>query len=223
MNKLYIDDVMDLRQYEKVREEQRKKIIALKQIRRVGVGPFISLVFENRETMLFQIQEMARAERIIDEKLLQEEIDIYNNLIPELGEISITLLIELTSKEELYLWLPRLVGIEDSLYLELHADNLKDTSTYPDLSKDPEQSIPILGGTKSLLTLKADVQKDHQEMLTREDITASVHYLKFYIDEFNRELFRSSNLIVKIDHPEYRYATYLSNTLQGSILDDWSD
>jgi hypothetical protein len=61
---LDLDDIVDLRAYERVRDEYRQRVIELKRLRRVGLGSVITLLFENIETVRFQIQEMARAERI---------------------------------------------------------------------------------------------------------------------------------------------------------------
>ncbi len=221
MTKLFIDDILDLRQYEKIREEKRRGIIDLKRVRRIGVGPFISLVFENRETMQFQVQEMARAERIIDESLLQEEIDIYNNLIPEPGEISVTLLIELTSKEQLYSWLPKLVGIEDSLYLDMHFGEMNEIQNGLRLPDDGTLPGHVLNNSESILTIKASVQEEHQEMLTRENITASVHYLKFQLTESERQLFQLSETVIRFDHAAYRHETHISTELRAAIAGDW--
>src|SRR3954469_18223790 len=117
VTKLTMDDIVDLRAYEREREEFRSRIIELKKRRRVPVGPIVTLVFENRDTIRFQIQEMARAERMMRDEQIQGELDAYNPLIPEPGQLSATLFIELTSKEDLMEWLPKLVGIERSIEL----------------------------------------------------------------------------------------------------------
>ena len=83
--KLTLDDIADLRAYERERAEFRAHIIGLKKVRRVSVGPHVTLVFENRETIRFQIQEMARAEKILSDEGIQVELDIYNDVIPEPG------------------------------------------------------------------------------------------------------------------------------------------
>ncbi len=70
-----LGDVVNFFECEKIREDRRRRVIALKERRRGEVGPYLSFVFENRETLLFQIQEMCRAERIIDDAKIQEEID----------------------------------------------------------------------------------------------------------------------------------------------------
>src|SRR3982751_1121738 len=121
MSKLTLDDIVDLRAYERERDEFRQHIIDLKKRRRVGVGPIVTLVFENRDTIRFQIQEMARAERMLRDDQIQTELDVYNPLIPEAGELSATLFVELTSKDELMQWLPKLVGIERSVELVIGA------------------------------------------------------------------------------------------------------
>ena len=72
-------------------------IIALKRRRRVGVGPIVTFVFENRDTVRFQVQEMARAEKLISDDGIQTELDVYNPLIPEPGVLSATMFVELTS------------------------------------------------------------------------------------------------------------------------------
>src|SRR5688500_12513547 len=97
--KLTLDDIIDLRAYERERDAFRARIIDLRRRRRVPVGPIGTLLFENRDTIRFQVQEMARAERILSDEAIQHELDTYNALIPEPGQLSATLFIELTSKD----------------------------------------------------------------------------------------------------------------------------
>ncbi len=99
--KLSLDDIADLRAYEREREQFRDRIIALKAHRRVPVGPIVTVMFENRDTMRFQIQEMARAERMLTDEAIRTELDVYNPLIPEPGQLVATLFIELTTKDQL--------------------------------------------------------------------------------------------------------------------------
>src|SRR5262245_46695482 len=88
VKKIRFDEVKNLYEYEKVRDAIRREVIALKARRRVAVGDRLSLLFENRKTVLFQIQEMIRAERIVADDRVQDEIDVYNELIPGPGELS---------------------------------------------------------------------------------------------------------------------------------------
>src|SRR5215475_15754904 len=94
INKVALSEILDIAQYEKARDGFRRRIIALKKIRRLPVGPRVTFVFENHDTILFQIQEMMRAERIVDDGAIQHEIDTYNQLLPEENELAATMLIE---------------------------------------------------------------------------------------------------------------------------------
>ncbi|HXW39067.1 MAG TPA: DUF3501 family protein, partial [Acidimicrobiales bacterium] len=120
---LTLDDILDLRAYERVREGFRRQVIDRKRLRRVAVGPIMTFVFESLDTVRFQIQEMARAERILSDEGIQAELEIYNRLLPAPGELSATLFIELTSEEELRQWLPALVGVERSAAIEFGGDD----------------------------------------------------------------------------------------------------
>jgi Protein of unknown function (DUF3501) len=95
MTRIERSEVKDLVAYEKVREETRARVIEVKKARRIALGDTLTLLFENRETVLFQIQEMARAERIVDAGRIQDEIEAYQVLLPGPGELSATLFIEI--------------------------------------------------------------------------------------------------------------------------------
>lgn len=95
MNKVNLSELLDIAQYEKARDEFRRRIIELKKNRRLPVGPMVTFVFENHDTVWFQIQEMMRAERIVNDDAIQHEIDTYNQLLPEENELAATMLIEL--------------------------------------------------------------------------------------------------------------------------------
>jgi hypothetical protein len=112
MNPLSPQDLLPAPEYEQQREQFRSRIIALKQRRRISVGPLVTLVFENRETLRFQTQEMIRVERIFDPHKVQEELDVYNVLIPGSGELSATLLIEITEQDRMKEWLDVFMGLD---------------------------------------------------------------------------------------------------------------
>src|SRR5262245_14515837 len=94
MRKVERSELLDLGAYEQIRERFRSRVIASKQVRRLQLGPHMSLVFENHDTVLLQIQEMIRTERISDERAIQHELDTYNDLLPAAGALSATLFIE---------------------------------------------------------------------------------------------------------------------------------
>lgn len=99
MTPLTRQDLLTIADYERQRQAYRQQIIELKKRRRIALGDLITLVFENRETLRFQIQEMIRAEQIFDPDKVQEELDVYNTLLPGEHELSATLFIEITEQE----------------------------------------------------------------------------------------------------------------------------
>jgi len=105
-------DVIPHEEYERQREAFRARIIELKRRRRISIGPLITVVFENRETLQFQIQEMIRTERIVDPLKVQDELDVYNALLPHPNELSATLLIEITDEATIKEKLDQFMGLD---------------------------------------------------------------------------------------------------------------
>ena len=192
--KLTLDDIADLRAYERERAEFRDHVIALKKKRRVSVGPVVTLVFENRDTIRFQIQEMARAERMLTDQAIQTELDIYNPLIPEPGHLVATLFIELTSKDEMVEWLPKLVGIE--------------------------QSVELRMGEQGERVVRCRPEETHAAQLTRDEITASVHYVYFDLTPDDLDAFGRGPVTLAVAHPNYGEATPLGEDTRAELLTD---
>lgn len=188
---LTLADIADTRAYEREREEFRARIIELKRRRRVHLGTIVTLVFENRDTIRFQIQEMARVEHITTDEGIQEELDIYNPLVPEAGQLRATLFIELTSDEQMREWLPRLVGIERSLVFRL--------------------------GDGS--TVRCTVEAQHASQLTREHVTAAVHYVNFDFAPSQVAAF-GEGVQLAVDHPEYTEVVELAPTTVAELAAD---
>ena len=107
------EDVLNLHEYELARADFRERVIGRKKRRRVALGPILTLVFENRDTVLFQIQEMLRIERIVRPDRVQAELDVYNELLPGDGEVAATLFIEVTSPELVQPTLDGFVGLDE--------------------------------------------------------------------------------------------------------------
>jgi hypothetical protein len=196
MSKLTTADILDLRAYERVREDYRRAVMARKRVRRVSVGPIMTLVFESVDTVRFQIQEMARVEKIATDEGIQAELDVYNRLLPSPGELSATLFIELTSEEDLRHWLPRLVGIERAVVFEIRS---------PGAPTAPVKSIP---------------EAVHAEGLTREGITPAVHYLRFIFDDAEVAGFGVGPISLAVQHPEYQASTELGEDTRVALLGD---
>ena len=113
MNPITAADVQNLHEYELSRPEFRDRVIALKKRRRVALGPLLTLVFENRETVRFQIQEMLRVERIVQPDKVQHEVDVYNELLPGPGEVAATLFIEITEQPRIQEILDGFIGLDE--------------------------------------------------------------------------------------------------------------
>jgi hypothetical protein len=120
MQPLTPQDLWPLPVYEGVREQFRKEVIAAKQHRRVQVGPHMTFVFENRTTVKFQVQEILRIERITEPAQVAEEVEGFNSMLPGPGELSATVLIELTGTDaEVKALLARLYGLRDHVSMEV--------------------------------------------------------------------------------------------------------
>ena len=175
---LTLADISDQRAYERERDEFRSAVIAVKKLRRVSIGPVITATFENRLTMRFQVQEMARAERMFSDEQIQVELDVYNRLLPAPGELSATLFLELTSDAQLREWLPKLVGIEKAVEFRIGRPG----------SADVVPSVP---------------EADHASHLTREAVTSAVHYIRFRFTEAQVDAFAEGPVVLAVAHAQY--------------------
>ncbi|MGH7847970.1 MAG: DUF3501 family protein [Candidatus Binatia bacterium] len=119
MEKIVLNDLMGLPAYEKVRDKFRQEVIDYKKDRRLAIGDRVSLVFEDKKTLTFQILEIMRAERITDLDKIREEIAVYNDLISGAGELSATLFIEIEDQSHIRQDLLKFVGIDEAVYLTI--------------------------------------------------------------------------------------------------------
>jgi len=189
MRKLTVDDILDGRAYERERADIRASVIALKKRRRVALGDLMTLVFENTETMRWQVMEMARAERMLRDEQIAHEVDTYNELVPDTGELSATLFIELRTDAELREWLGKLVGVERCI------------------------SLVLADGT----TIAGEPLDE--ERLTRDAVTAAVHFLKFRVGDAAAKVADAPVKLV-VTHPEYSAETVLDAEHQAELVAD---
>ncbi|HUM16589.1 MAG TPA: DUF3501 family protein [Candidatus Nitrosotalea sp.] len=187
-----LGDVINFFEYEKVREDRRRRVIALKQKRRLEVGPYLSFVFENRETLLFQIQEMCRAERIIDDAKVQEEIDVYSALLPGPRELSATLFIEISDKDQIKPVLDRFMGIDTGRHVW----------------------FDVGSGT----TVPGSFETGHSD--EEKGKLAAVHFVRFAFSPEAAAAFRTSDVKLVVDHPAARARTRLSPETKAELLTD---
>ena len=193
--KLQLTDILDLRAYERVRDERREEIIELKRRRRVHLGTVVTLMFENRATMQSQIHEMMRAEKVVRDEQILEELHAYNPLIPEAGQLSATLFIELTTPEQMLEWLPKLVNIESSIVFKLSDGS----------------------------TVTAITEEGHAETLTRDNVTAAVHYIRFEFTPQQVEAFATGDVEILCVHPAYIEVANLPQFVIDELLTDLRD
>jgi hypothetical protein len=139
---------------------------------------------------------MARVERMATDEQVQGELDVYNALLPEPGELSATMFIELTDEDSLRQWLPKLVGIERSMELRIGA----------------------AGGPVDIVASLPEAS--HEEALTRPAVTASVHYIRFALTPEQVARFAEGPVVLAAAHPEYRHETILSDATRGELLAD---
>jgi hypothetical protein len=190
--KLTLDDIADVRAYERERDEFRRQVIETKRKRRLSFGTILTLMFENRDTMRLQIQEMARVEKLVTDEEIQVELGTYNPMIPEPGQLCATVFLELTSDEQMREWLPKLVGIERSFVIVLP-------------NGDRVHSI---------------TEEAHASQLTREAATAAVHYIRFEFTPDQVEAFAGGPVHIEIEHPDYLESVELSDATRAELLAD---
>ncbi len=112
-------DIVDYQTYEDDRETTRARALAAKRPRRIHLGEHLTFLFENRETLVYQVQEIMRAERIARESAIQHEIDVYNSMLGNPGDLGCALLIEIADADQRAPLLARWLGLESTLYLKL--------------------------------------------------------------------------------------------------------
>ena len=193
-HKLERKDLMSLEEYAQKRDGIRQQIIAHKRARTLHIGPNLTLLFEDRETMRYQVQEMLRAERIFEAAGIQDELDAYNPLIPDGSNWKATMLIEFGEVEERREALAKLIGLEDRVWLRVHGH---------------AQVFPIAD---------EDLERETAEK------TSSVHFLRFELTASMVKALKEGEVLdAGVDHPEYTYAVKpVPGELQKSLVADLS-
>lgn len=177
MEKLMRSDLMSLEGYAEQRESFRRKVMAHKEDRRLEIGPNVTLYFEDRLTIQYQVQEMLRVERIFEAAAIQAELDSYNPLIPDGANLKATMMIEFEDPAERQAQLARLGTIEEKVWIG--APGVK--RIYGIADEDLERRTP--------------------------ERTSAVHFLRFQLDEATRRTLKARDrLAMGVDHDYYRYS-----------------
>ncbi len=184
-------DLMSLEEYDRQRNDYRQKIMAHKKNRRLPLGENASLYFEDALTMQYQIQEMLRAEKIFDQAGIQEELDVYNTLIPDGKNWKATFMLEYSDIEVRQAALATLIGIEQKIWLQI-GDNAK---VYPIANEDLERET--------------------------SEKTSAVHFLRFELtDTMIADLKAGADLNAGIEHSNYQVSRQIPDNIKESLIGD---
>ena len=192
MKKLTREDLLSLEKYSEVRNDFRSKVIKHKKNRRLPIGPNATLYFEDNLIMHYQIQEMLRAERIFEANAINDELAVYNELIPDGNNWKATFMIEFADEGERRLALSKMFGIEDKVWLKIDGFN----EIYPFSDEDLERE--------------------------NENKTSAVHFLRFQLNhEMVGALKLGSQLSAGISHRAYQHTVNpIPDNIRESLISD---
>jgi len=176
VKKLTAADLLGLELYARQRADIRARVIAHKRTRIVHIGPHVTWIFEDRETIRYQIQEMLRAERIFEQQGIQDELDAYNPLIPDGGNWKATFMLEYPDESERRAALMRLKGVEDRCWVQ------------------------VAGCERVYAIADEDLERENEEK------TSSVHFLRFELTAAMRQAVKAGAAVaIGVDHPNYQH------------------
>ncbi len=192
MKNIAREDLMSLEAYAQHRAEYRREVLDHKKDRSLQLGKAVTLLFEDKKTIQYQIQEMLRIEKIFESEGIDEELSAYNPLIPDGDNWKATMLIEYPDPVERKEALKRLVNIENQIWVQI--------------------------GENEKIYAISDEDLDR----TRDDKTSSVHFLRFQLSrEITKAIKEETPIIFGIDHPEYNYDSgEISGGFRKSIMND---
>ncbi|EOD81637.1 Hypothetical protein i Rubrerythrin cluster [Grimontia indica] len=191
MEKLTADDLMTLEDYARARAQFRHQIMEHKKHRFVKLGDHARLIFENRQTIQYQIQEMLRIERIFEPEGIEEELDAYNPLIPDGSNLKATMMIEYADPEIRKVELAKLIGVENKVWLRVG----NDAKVYPICDED--------------------LERDNDEK------TSSVHFMRFELTPpMITALKKGDALTAGVDHPALELSVTISDEVRNALSDD---
>ena len=190
MKLLSPESLINIFEYEKVRDDFRKEIILYKKNRRLSLGPNITVTFENERTLSFQIQEIMRAERIVKDEQIKEEVEIYNGIMPPKNGLSATLFIEVTDEKLIKTVLNQFIGLTEN------------------------QTIFFdLNGKK----IYAQFEEGREE---EDKISSVHYIRFFFSDDDKKLFHQNGKIKLGINYKDYNYAELLSDEMLTSLIED---
>ncbi|MBA4732655.1 MAG: DUF3501 family protein [Candidatus Pseudothioglobus sp.] len=186
-------DLLTLEEYAEKRSSIRQETIQVKKLREVHLGSHIRMIFENKQTVQYQIQEMLRIEKIFESSEIQDELDVYNALVPNGSNLKATMMIEYPDVAERVEALSRLIGVEKSIYFQVDGHD----KVFPICNEDLER--------------ETDVK------------TSAVHFMRFEFDQnMIADFVSGSDVKVGSAHPNYDYETSLDSQSQEALSEDFN-
>ena len=186
-------DLLTLEEYAEKRSSIRQETIQVKKLREVHLGSHIRMIFENKQTVQYQIQEMLRIEKIFESSEIQDELDVYNTLVPNGSNLKATMMIEYPDVAERVEALSRLIGVEKSIYFQVDGHD----KVFPICNEDLER--------------ETDVK------------TSAVHFMRFEFDQnMIADFVSGSDVKVGSAHPNYDYETSLDSQSQEALSEDFN-
>ena len=186
-------DLLTLEEYAEKRSSIRQETIQVKKRREVHLGSHIRMIFENKQTVQYQIQEMLRIEKIFESSEIQDELDVYNALVPNGSNLKATMMIEYPDVAERVEALSRLIGVEKSIYFQVDGHD----KVFPICNEDLER--------------ETDVK------------TSAVHFMRFEFDQnMIADFVSGSDVKVGSAHPNYDYETSLDSQSQEALSEDFN-
>ena len=192
MIKIKIEELLDIIEYEKIRNMYRKDIIKYKKNRRISLGPNITIVFENKKTLMFQIQEIMRAERLVHDKQIQSEIDVYTSIMPPKRGLSATLFLEVTEESKIKSVLNSFIGLSLGNFIFFQVGDKKVNVVF-ETGREKEDNI------SSVHYIKFKFDKDILADFKNKDIKAGL----------------------VINFKDYNYSFDIVNEFRNSLIKDF--
>ena len=185
------DSLLSLEAYARERNAYRSRVIAHKKLRTLHVGEHLTLIFEDEQTVRYQVQEMLRIERIFEQEGIRGELEAYNPLIPDGGNWKATMLLEYSDPEDRRRKLAGLKGVEDAAWVQVE------------------------GCTKVFAIADEDLERENEEK------TSAVHFVRFELDAAMRAaLKRGAGLAVGVEHANYQASVTVAPEMQRSLVGD---
>lgn len=192
MKQLQRSDLYSLENYAVIRDDFRAEVMQHKKNRFIQLGENLRLLFEDKLTMQYQIQEILRVEKIFDAEGIDEELGVYNPLIPDGQNLKVVMMIEYSDPEKRKEALVKLIGVERKTWLKVEGFD----RVYPIADEDLNRET--------------------------DEKTSSVHFMRFEFSEAMIQALKEGALMnAGVDHPEYQQDVSLNDVVRDSLVNDF--